>query len=271
MAESRPAGLAGEEQPMITTTFRHPPAPRADYSFAGWLALHAPDSVGEPLPSSAGSGSPDSRLPRTNRVLAVTARPGQESADLGALLYVFGRTGAQVALLSLTRGEASRLNSTVEPLESVRPWELQVAARVLGISSVAVADYPDGRLSGCEPGLLADRVSRAITDQCADLLVVSEPAESGLDEAVVAMAAVAAARQARVPAVARTVSTVRGGWQVDLGGHAAEARAAQRSAVAAHASQSGALADLAFRLRLLGRSEWLRWLVQPSGALQPLS
>jgi N-acetylglucosamine malate deacetylase 2 len=253
---------------MITTALRYQPAPRAEYLCAGWLALHAPYSAGEALPISAGSGSAANALPRTDRVLAVTARPGQESADLGALLYAFGRAGAQVALLSLTRGEASGLNATVEPLESVRPWELQVAARVLGISSVAVADYPDGQLSACEPQLLADRVSHAITDQAADLLVVTDPAESGLDEAVVAMAAAAAAQQARVPAVARTLSAVRDGWQVDLGDHAVQARAAQRSAVAAHASQSGALPDLTFRLRLLGRSEWLRWLVPPPAPLQ---
>jgi LmbE family N-acetylglucosaminyl deacetylase len=199
----------------------------------------------------------------------VTARPGQESADLGALLYTFGRAGTRVALLSLTRGEASRLNSTIQPLESVRPWELRVAADLLGVSSVAIADYPDGRLSSCELAALAARVSRAIADQFADLVLISDPTESGLDEAIVAMAACQAARAASVPALARTMSAARGGWQVDLGDHAAQARAAQQSAVAAHASQSEGFADLTFRLALLGRSEWLRWLVPPD-APRPL-
>ena len=39
-------------------------------------------------------------------MLAVTARPGQESADLGGLLYVFRRSGASLSLLCLTLGEA---------------------------------------------------------------------------------------------------------------------------------------------------------------------
>jgi N-acetylglucosamine malate deacetylase 2 len=252
---------------MIATTFSYPVAAGAGLFRAGWLALHAPrPEEDDPMPHQARAVAQQNALPRAERVLAVTARPGQESADLGALLYTFGRMGAQVALLSLTKGEASVLNSTVQPLESVRPWELRVAAHLLGVSSVAVADYPDGRLSCCELTALAERVGRAVTDQSADLVLVSDPAESGLDEAMVAMAACEAARTAGVPALARTVSAARGGWQVDLGADAARARAAQRSAVAAHSSQADGLPDLTFRLRLLGHHEWLRWLVAPPAA-----
>ena len=71
--------------------------------------------------------------------------------------------------------------------------------------------------------------------------------------------------------MARTVSAVRGGWQVDLGDQAAQTRAVQRSAVAAHTSQSGGVDDITFRLRLLGRAEWLRWLVPPAAPRLPLN
>jgi N-acetylglucosamine malate deacetylase 2 len=248
---------------MITTAFRHETGQPVEMAFAGWLALHAPSGGIPPLPREDRSYRAEHSLPRATRVLAVTARPGPESAHLGALLYTFGRSGARLSLLSLTRGEASGLNSTIEPLHSVRPWELRVAASLLGISSVAVADYPDGRLSSCGVSTLTERIGRAIADQSADLVLVTDPAESGLDDAVVAMAACAAAEEARLPALARTLSALRGGWRVDLGARAAHARAVQRSAVAAHASQSEALADLTLRLRLLGRIEWLRWLVTP--------
>ncbi len=249
---------------MMSTASCYSAAPRANLVRAGWLARHAPCGAEHPLIRPTRAVSRQQPLPRAERVLVVTARPGQESAELGALLYAFSRIGTRVALLSLTKGEASRLNSTVERLESVRPSELQVAARLLGLCSVAVADYPDGRLSSCELAALTGRVSRAITDQAADLVLVTDPAEGGLDEAMAAMAACEAARAAAVPALARTVSAARGGWQVDLGDDAPQARAAQRSAVAAHASQSGALADVTYRLKLLGRSEWLRWLVPPA-------
>jgi hypothetical protein len=84
----------------------------------------------------------DAPLPPAGNVLAVTARPGQESADLGGLLYAFRRTGASLALLCLTRGEASPLNSTSARLEAIRPWELQLAASILGISRVTGGQLP---------------------------------------------------------------------------------------------------------------------------------
>jgi hypothetical protein len=37
------------------------------------------------------------RLPRAGHILAVTARPGQESADLGRLLYAFRQRAALAA------------------------------------------------------------------------------------------------------------------------------------------------------------------------------
>ena len=91
-------------------------------------------------------------LPGAENVLAVIARHGQESADLGAILHVFRRRGARLSLLCLTRGEASPLNSTCERLETIRPFELQVAAGLLGVSSVMVAapyvEPGEGRSAG---------------------------------------------------------------------------------------------------------------------------
>ena len=121
---------------------------------------------------AAPAGGP---LPPAASILAVTARPGQESADLGGLLYAFRRRGTSLALLCLTRGEASPLNSTYARLEAIRPWELQLAASVLGISSVTVASYPDGALSRHPVAELTERVRRAICEHAADLLLVIDP------------------------------------------------------------------------------------------------
>ena len=126
----------------------------------------------------------------------VTARPGQESASLGGLLYAFRRAGACLGLLCLTPGEASPLNSTWSArLEAVRPWELQLAANVLGMSSVAVASYPDGKLRSFPAAQLTERVRRAIRQHSPDLLVVIDPEVGDPDDVAVAMAACAAARQ----------------------------------------------------------------------------
>jgi N-acetylglucosamine malate deacetylase 2 len=204
-------------------------------------------------------------LPRAERVLAITARPGQESASLGGLLYALHSSGASISLLSLTRGEASALNSTLQPLEAVRPWELQLAAVLLGVSSVAVSDYPDGRLSTCELTAITERVHRAIRLHSPDLLVVIDPLDADADSAMAAMAACAAADEVGVPVVARTLPAASGGWQVSLGAETAAARAAQRSAAAAHRSQSAGMAELVSHLEQLGAEEWLRWLIAPAG------
>jgi LmbE family N-acetylglucosaminyl deacetylase len=215
-----------------------------------------------PVPSAAAGAGP---LPRVGSVLVVTARPGQESADLGGLLYAFRRAGTSLALLCLTRGEASPLNATwTARLEAVRPWELQLAANILGISQVMVASYPDGALRRQPGAELTGRIRRAIGEHAADLLLVTDPAAGNPDDSAVAAAACAAAGQAGVPVLARTMAGARGAWPVDLGADAATARAIQKSAAAAHESQSPALPRLVRHLDLLGSREHLRWLAYPS-------
>jgi N-acetylglucosamine malate deacetylase 2 len=209
------------------------------------------------------SASRDNRPPRAASVLAVTARPGQESADLGGLLYAFRRAGASLSLLSLTRGEAARQNSGSVRLEAVRPWETQLAASILGIRSVAVANYRDGALPEYPAAELAERIGRAISERSADLVLVVAPEAGDRADAAVARAAAEAAAAARVPAIAHTRPGIAGAWTLDLGADTETARAIQKSAAAAHASQSEALPALIRRLDLLGGGETLRWLQFP--------
>jgi N-acetylglucosamine malate deacetylase 2 len=206
---------------------------------------------------------PSGALPWAGHVLAVTARPGQESAELGRLLYAFRRRGASLALLTLTHGEASPLNSTCELLETIRPWELQVAAGLLGISALMVADYADGKLNRYHTTELTERVRRAIRAHAAGLLLVIEPAGADPDDAAVARAVASAAEQTGVPVLARLPRAGRSGWHVELGADAAAARAVQRSALAAHASQAEAQSRTQRRIDRQDDREQLRWLVPP--------
>ena len=223
--------------------------------------------TGSPL-----AAPPAGPLPRTRIVLAVTARPGRESADLGLLLYAFRRHGACLALLSMTRGEASPLNSTCQPLETIRPWELLTAAGLLGVSSVAVADYPDGGLSRHPIADLAELVHRVIREHEPDLILVTDPAGGDADDAAVARVVCRAAEQAAVPVLARMRPAVPGGRLADLGPAAGDAHAVRRSAIAAHASQYRARQSSQCRARQSGRAggrsqpsrERLRWLIPPA-------
>lgn len=66
-----------------------------------------------------------------------------------------------------------------------------------------------------------------------------------------------------MPVVARTADVSPRTWAIDLGSAADTARAIQKSAAAAHRSQSQALPGLIRRLDVAGRRELLRWLVRP--------
>lgn len=218
-----------------------------------------------PVPDSpSAAGTPVvAALPTADSVLAVIARPGQESEELGGLLYAFRQAGASVSLLCMTRGEASPHNSARARLEAIRPWELQLAAAVLGIGDLTVASYPDGGLHRQPIAELAGRIHRAIRQHRADLLLIIGPETGGGDDIAIAFAARAAAAEARVPVLARTRPSVRGAWMIDLGAGAATARVIQKSAAGAHASQSEALSAVVHRLDLLDGREPMRWLVVP--------
>jgi len=94
-------------------------------------------------------------------------------------------------------------------------------------------------------------------------VLVLDPATGNCDDAQAARAACLAAESAGVPVAARTINGAHDSWQVELGNETA-ARAVQRSAARAHASQSEALPELLARLDSLGSHEQLRWLLPPT-------
>jgi LmbE family N-acetylglucosaminyl deacetylase len=215
-------------------------------------------------PAVQSASAPD-RFPqlRDMRVLAVTARPGQESAELGGLLSAFRRSGCSIGLLCLTRGEASQLNSTRERLETIRPWELQVACDIVGVTSVMLSDFPNGALNRSPMSALIERVERAIRRHGPDLLLVTDPVDGSPDDARLAQATCLAARRAGLPVAARTMPGAVNSWALDLGAATSAVRAVQRSAAAAHASQLDGSGQEHDRLEALDGREWLRWLVPP--------
>lgn len=219
-------------------------------------------------------------LPAAAMVLAVIARPGQESAELGVVLSAFRLHGAGLAVLCLTRGEGSEINSTCERLEVIRPWELQVAAGLLGVSSVTIADYPDGQLSYIPPANLAGHIQRTARRTGADLLLVADPAAAADPDVVaVARAACVAAQHSALAVLARTLPGPGERWPIRLGEDGPTARMLQRHAIDAHRSQCsrraggtgppdasagpgepGTLADHGAQ----DASELVRWLVPPA-------
>lgn len=223
-------------------------------------------------------------LPAWPSVLAVVAHPDDETFGLGAVIDALVTGGAAVHVLCYTHGEASTLNETRADLRRARESELRRAGVELGVASVILLDYPDGRLAGTEPGELAARVAAAAArHRVSGLLVFDDTGVTGHpDHRAATAAAVRAARQAGLPVLAWALpEAVAGRLRGETGqGFAGQpdavidlcvrvGRDRQRRAALLHASQVSPTAVLWRRLRLQGECEHLRWLVPPPQAAAP--
>ena len=243
-------------------------------------------SAGQPPRSPArlrGSPAPEPHglLPPWPAVLAVVAHPDDESFGLGAIINKMTSAGAAVHLLCYTRGEASTLNQAGADLYWQRARELRQAGAVLGVSTVALLDYPDGHLASV-PGaeLAAHAAGLAARYRPGGLLVFDDTGITGhSDHRAATAAAVRAAGSLSLPVLAWALPAgIAGRLRAETGqpfaGQAPGrldfavrvSRARQRRAALLHASQLSPGTPLWRRLELQGDVEYLRWLVRPSGA-----
>lgn len=231
-------------------------------------------------PSGSAAVTPDRGgldLPPARSVLAVCAHPDDESFGLGAVLDHFATSGADVSVLSLTRGEASTLGASEGALGELRRAELDHAAAELGVGRVRVLDHPDGGLASESLDELAAEVAGLADEVGAELLVVFD--DGGVtghpDHRRATEAALAGTQGIPVLAwvVPRGVADAlnaefgasfvgRSEGEIDL--VVPVDRARQRRAIARHASQSSDNPVLRRRLELLGDAESLRWLRRPA-------
>ncbi|HET6873247.1 MAG TPA: PIG-L deacetylase family protein [Acidimicrobiales bacterium] len=215
-------------------------------------------------------------------VLAVCAHPDDESFGLGAVLADAAASGASVALLCFTHGEASTLSEQALPLGAVRDVELRTAATVLGLAETRLLDYPDGGL--CEVALdeLVGHVETAAGRNGARALLAFDPGgvTGHPDHQRATEAALQAADRMGLPVigwgvphdVATTLNAELGtrfvGRRRDEASIVLEVdRSLQLRAISCHASQSTDNPVLWRRLELQGRREYLTWLSRPGCAV----
>jgi LmbE family N-acetylglucosaminyl deacetylase len=102
------------------------------------------------------------------RVLAVFAHPDDETYGPGGTLARLSDEGAEVRLITLTRGESATMGDSPryspELLADVRERELECACRALGIAEHETFGFPDRALEKVPRGELAAPVSRALED-----------------------------------------------------------------------------------------------------------
>ena len=92
------------------------------------------------------------------RLLGVFAHPDDESFCAGGTFARYAAHGAEVMVVSATRGEAGQIRSagtaTRRTLARVREQELQVACQRLGIQHARCLDYADGTLKDVDQEVL---------------------------------------------------------------------------------------------------------------------
>src|ERR1700757_1041376 len=97
---------------------------------------------------------------QTLRLMAVLAHPDDESLGVGGTLAKYASEGAEVFLLTATRGDHGRFRGYPfddprhpgpSALAKIREVELRAAAAALGVREVSILNYRDQFLDRADP------------------------------------------------------------------------------------------------------------------------
>jgi LmbE family N-acetylglucosaminyl deacetylase len=135
---------------------------------------------------------------RAPRVLGIFAHPDDETLCAGGTLAKYARAGADVRVISLTRGEAGQIRdatvATRATLGGVREKELDAAGVALGLTETRCLDYPDGGLSRLDGQTLIGITSALLQEIDPDVVITFGPeGVSGHPDHIAVGAAVTAA------------------------------------------------------------------------------
>jgi LmbE family N-acetylglucosaminyl deacetylase len=109
------------------------------------------------------------------RILGVFAHPDDEVFCAGGTFARYAAEGAQVMVVSATRGDAGQIrdaqSATRRTLGMVRERELHESCRRLGVQHCRCLDYGDGTLKDIDLNDLAEAVTRIIRDYQPDVVI----------------------------------------------------------------------------------------------------
>jgi LmbE family N-acetylglucosaminyl deacetylase len=118
-------------------------------------------------------------MPEQTRVLAVFAHPDDETYGPGGTLAKLAAEGAEVRLITLTRGESATMGDSPryspELLAEVRTRELECACRALGIAGHRTFDFPDKGLERVPREELAAPIAAALEEFRPHLAITFHP------------------------------------------------------------------------------------------------
>ena len=115
----------------------------------------------------------------SDRLLFIYAHPDDESFGVAGIAKMYAERGADIAIVTATRGDAGRageppLCSRAE-LPARREAELREAARILGISHVTVLDYLDKHLADAPADNIRRELVHAIRSHRPHVVVTFDP------------------------------------------------------------------------------------------------
>jgi LmbE family N-acetylglucosaminyl deacetylase len=111
-------------------------------------------------------------------VLCVFAHPDDESFSCAGTMARYVPEGVAFHVLSFTPGQAAKRPEPIDSAEELallREFELRAAGEVLGIVSVSVLGYEDGRLDQASPEELIHHVKDALDRTQADTIITFGP------------------------------------------------------------------------------------------------
>jgi LmbE family N-acetylglucosaminyl deacetylase len=112
-------------------------------------------------------------------LLAVLAHPDDEAFGLGGTLSKYAAEGADVYLVTATRGEAGEIAeadmATTANLPQVREQELRCACDIYGIHPPRFLDYVDGQLPIVHQGQAVAKIVRLIRQLRPQVLITFGP------------------------------------------------------------------------------------------------
>ncbi|MGY1668639.1 PIG-L family deacetylase [Geodermatophilus sp. SYSU D00696] len=135
-------------------------------------------------------------------MLGVFAHPDDETVCAGGTFAKYASAGADVRVVSLTRGGAGQIRdadvATRATLRAVRERELAAAGEELGLAGTRCLDHPDGGLGAVDRRTLTDLASDLLGEFDPEVVVTFGPdGFSGHPDHVAVGAAVTAACQER--------------------------------------------------------------------------
>ena len=116
---------------------------------------------------------------RPVRVLGIFAHPDDETVCAGGTLAKYASAGADVRVVSLTKGGAGQIRdanaATRSTLTAVREQELAAAGAELGLSATRCLDHPDGGLRSIDGQLLIAVASELLSELDPDVVITFGP------------------------------------------------------------------------------------------------